>query len=449
MYNQEASQKLNREIAAHIADHDKVFVNGLPDTAQLHKTFHNVMIYNPATEIYLLDTEGRILDYFAPKSIVKLERVNLQPIDDYIADEGHHYCAGDDPRHPGEEKVFSAAKVFEDDVHRGYIYVILGGDKYASATAMLDDSYFMQLGTKGILITLAAALLLGLIIIRLLTRNLNRIVTVVRRFREGDHEARIALQSRGELTHLADDFNQMADTITNYINEIKSVESLRRELIANVSHDLRTPLAAIQGYAETLVIKSDSLTEEEKVRYTNVILQGTEKVKKLVDDLFELSKLETKQVEAQFEHFSLAELVADVSAKYELMAKEQEVELVCQVPRNLPMIRADIALIDRVLQNLVDNALKYTPANGKVTVTLEKNPNGLRVMVADTGLGIPQDDLPYIFDRYRQGRSRKKEGVGLGLAIVKKILELHQTDIAVSSEPNRGTQFSFMLPVMG
>ena len=152
------------------------------------------------------------------------------------------------------------------------------------------------------------------------------------------------------------------------MEEIKSVDRLRKELIANVSHDLRTPLSTIQGYAETLQLKHDSLTPEAQQRYLGTIVKATGHMKQLVEDLFELSKLESNQVQTNFERFNIAELVSDNMQRCELLAREKGVELVVDIPDGVPEIYADIALIDRVLQNLLDNALKHTDAGGSVTL---------------------------------------------------------------------------------
>jgi len=445
MYFQEASQKLNRSIAEHIAQETTPFVEGKTNEEALKHTFHNVMVLNPSIEVYLLDMEGTILSYFAPKSKVKLEQVSLGPVHSFINDPEGGFIMGDDPRNPEVHKVFSAAPVFENDVQQGYIYVVLASEEYTSVAQLLKGSYQLRLAGQTMVVIAIASMLIGLLVLWFLIRNLNRIISTVKRFQKGDHEARIILHSKGELTTLAEAFNAMADTTVKHIREIQSVEELRRELIANVSHDLRTPLSAIQGYAETLVMKAETLNDDEKLRYTNTILEGTHKIKKLVEDLFQLSKLETRQVEAHFESFSLSELLHDVVQKYELLAGQHDITIETKIPQNLPLIYADIALIDRVLQNLIDNALKYTPQGGTVSLELHSGPKDLQVTVADTGVGIPEADLPYIFDRYRKGKAAK-EGVGLGLAIVKKILELHQTDISVQSKNNQGTSFHFALP---
>lgn len=447
MYFQESSQSLNRPIAHRITKEPdfRPFKVGEANKPYLDSLFHNVMVYNPAVEAYLLDTAGNILSFEIPAEKVQLDKVDLEPVKLFLADTASTFVAGTDPRNPGLERPFSVYPVEADGALTGYIYVVLQSEKYEGVMHRLSGSYMLGLGARSTVLVLVVAVLAGLLLVWLLTRNLNRMVKVVRRFRQGDYQARVELKGRGELSQLADDFNQMADTTVKHIREIESVERLRRELIANVSHDLRTPLASIHGFAETLLMKQDDLSPEARIRYTETILKGAERMKKLVDDLFELSKLEAREVTAQFESFNLAELVYDISAKYAILAEQQGVDLQTKIPKDLPMIQADIALMDRVLQNLVDNALKHTPKGGKIVLELVKKSNLMEVRVADTGVGIPASELPYVFDRYRKAGSRKREGAGLGLAIVKKILEMHQAEIFVSSRENEGTEFWFAL----
>lgn len=448
-YLQESSQNLNRGVAHRIAKENYLFKDSVGVDAKRDELFHDVMVLNPSLEVYVVDTLGAIWDYNAPDSIILLKKIDLVPVRSFLADTTESYFAGDNPRHPKIKSPFSAAKVKKDGVLRGYVYVVLQSDEFATVSERLRGSYMLGLGVRSMVLVLLAALVVGLLMVYLLTRNLQSIVKGVRRFRNGDYSARIELRSRGELTNLAADFNDMADTTVKHLNEIKSVEKLRRELIANVSHDLRTPLASIQGYAETLVIKDQQLEPEPRLRYAQVILKSTEHIRKLVDDLFQLSKLETQQISAKFEYFSLPELVYDVSQKYGILAEQQGLRIITDIPHNLPQMFGDIALMDRVLQNLVDNSLRHTPENGTVTISLSQDKNGMKVCVRDTGIGIPEDDLPYIFDRYAMAGKRRKDGSGLGLAIVKKIVEMHNSKVFVSSRLNEGTEFWFHLPLPG
>lgn len=445
-YSQETAQKLSRPLAKRIAKETKPFIDGQLNETELEEVFHNVMILNPSVEVYLLDTTGSILSFFAPFGKVKLDRVDLAPIRNFIADEDL-FVKGEDPRNPGVFKAFSASKVVSDGAFNGYIYVILASEEYTTITGMLENSFRMKLATQSILITLIATLLIGLLTLWYLTRNLNTIIKGVKQFKEGDLNARIDLKSKGELSVLAQNINSMSDTIVANINEIKSVENLRKELITNVSHDLRTPLTSIQGYAETLVMMNKELSEEDQLKYQQIILNSTEKVKKLVDDLFEISKLESNQVKASKEQFSLPEMLSDISAKYELIAQSKKIDLELDIAENTPPIYGDIALIDRVIQNLCDNAIKHTPEGGKITIAVQPKKGQVDVTIKDTGIGIPKEELPYIFERYKKAKGNVQAGSGLGLAIVKKILELHQSEIQVISEVSKGSLFSFSLPV--
>jgi signal transduction histidine kinase len=236
------------------------------------------------------------------------------------------------------------------------------------------------------------------------------------------------------------------------IRELQRQETVRRDLVANVSHDLRTPLASLRGYLETLMIKGDSLPPEEQKMYLAIATQQTERLARLVAELFELAKLEAKDVSVQTESFPVSELIQDVVQKFELDAHRRQLAIRARVEGDLPFVTADIALVERVLQNLIDNALSHTPAGGSVTVTARAREREIAITVADTGSGISKDHLPHIFERlYRADKSRdsRSGGAGLGLAIARQIVELHGGRIAVESELGRGTAFSFSLPLAG
>lgn len=449
-YYQEVNQKLYGGIAEGALKEVKVkpWVNGKVDTLAIQDIMHSMMVVNPSIEVYLLDTKGNIITYVAPKKRVKLKSVNLAPIKTFIAAKEKPFILGDDPRHPNEEQVFSAAPILENEELTGYMYIILASDKQGAVVSTLAGSYILKLGTNLFLLTLIGSLIIGLLAIWLLTKNLRQLIDTVRRFKEGDYEARIPNAEQGDMADLSVNFNEMADTIVTNIDELKSVETLRRELIANVSHDLRTPLAIMQGYVETLLIKEESIQPEERRQYLNTILDSSEKLSGLIKQLFEYSKLEAKQIQPQKEPFHLSDLAQDIFQKYQILAKEKGIKMDLKAPTGLPMVFADLGLVERVIQNLMDNALKFTPAGGKVKIELVGNPQGVEVQIADNGPGIPEDKQAFIFERYRQATNAKEkgQGIGLGLAIVRKILELHNATIQVQSKLNEGTVFMFQLP---
>lgn len=450
MYFQEASQRLNQDVAQHIADENQCFLDGKSNESVLKKVFHDVMVINPSIEVYLLDTEGEILTYFAPNKKIELTHVPLEPINEFLEVGASTFVMGIDPKDGNNMKGFSAAKAFEDTMHCGYIYVILGGEEYRSAAQFVLGSYMLRLGVRSMTITLIAAVLFSLFAIGFITRNLKKIISVIHRFKEGDLNARINLKGKGELKIFADSFNNMADTIVKNIAEMKTMDNLRRDLVANVSHDLRTPLAAIQGYIETILIKADTLSEDERKKYLLTIFNSTERLKTLVAELFELSKLEARETKPNPETFSIAELVQDIQQKNKVIAGQKNIQVEVNFPYDLPLVYADIGMMERVIQNLLDNAIKFTSENGKIFIKLTAGVDAVQFEIQDNGLGIDQNELPHIFDRYhRRDRSSRKdnEGLGLGLTIVKRILEVHNVDIDVKSSQDSGTTFSFYIPV--
>jgi len=224
---------------------------------------------------------------------------------------------------------------------------------------------------------------------------------------------------------------------------------LRRDLIANVSHDLRTPLVSMRGYLEVLAAKGDTIAPEQHRQYLDIVVRQSERLATLIDELFELAKLDFKGVAIAREPFPFGELAVDVVQKFELAAQGRQVALAVDVAPRLPFVDGDLSLIERVLENLIGNALKHTPAGGRVTVRAHREGGRLLAEVADTGRGIPAAELPFIFDRfYRGADGRGSGGAGLGLAITRRIVELHGAEIGVACGPEGGSCFRFALPLV-
>ncbi|MEM9822209.1 MAG: HAMP domain-containing sensor histidine kinase [Bacteroidota bacterium] len=448
MYLHEVNQKLHRDLAAHTVQEVKPQIKEVIDTSKIQEIMHSMMVINPSVEVYLLDTVGNIITYVAPYKKVVREKVDLTPVRQFIANADDPIIMGDDPRNFECQKVFSAAPILENDRLNGYVYIILASEEQQSVWAALRNSYMLKLGANASFVALLGALAIGLLAIWLLTRNLRKIIATVRRFKDGDYQARIPEPEKGNLNVLSLTFNEMADQINSNIEKIQSVEKLRRELIANVSHDLRTPLAIMQGYIETMIMKENDLNHDERRRYLNIVLNSSEKLSKLIGQLFEYSKLEAREITPKKEPFLIAELAQDVVVKYEVLAKEKNIELALDAPQKVPLVFADVALVERVIQNLVDNALKFTPKGGKVSIQLSPKEDEVVVSISDTGPGIPQKDQEFIFERFHQANKikEKSSGAGLGLAIAKKILDIHNSTIKVISRPNEGASFVFDLP---
>jgi len=448
-YSVEVNQRLNRELAQNTADMIKPYIrDGKISDEAIADIMHSMMVINPIVEVYILDTKGKILKYVAPDKVVKLEQVNLAPIQKFISDPEHSIIYGDDPRNPGEYKTFSATEVIENGQLTGYIYIVLASQKYVSNAQAVLGSYILGLSIRSVIVILIISALVGLLAIWLITNRLNPIIHGIDEFRKGNLQARIPVKSETEINRIGMVFNEMADTIEQNIQELKGVDNLRRELISNVSHDLRTPVASIQGYAETLLLKQGKIKEEEQRKYLEVIFKSCGKLKKLVEDLFELSKLQAQQVKPKTEPFSIAELVYDIANKYRIISQKKGISVNTTIAKNVPLVEADISMIDRVLQNLIDNAMKFCQEGDTINIEIDsKLPGKVEVRVADSGQGIRQEDLPNVFQRYYKG-GEDKQSTGLGLAIVQKIIELHHSTIQVFSQYGKGTTFVFDLPVV-
>lgn len=449
MYFAEASQRLNASLARHIV-HDvrPFFVDGRPNQQVLGQLFHDLMVVNPSVEVYLLDAQGTIVAFDAPREKVKLSSVSLKPLQEFFHSDGRKFVLGDNPRDAEKPKVFSAAPIEEGGKVNGYVYVILRGEEFDSIAERILSSHILSIVFRGLLFSILAAGAIGLIAIAMVTRKLHRLTGTALAFKDGDYSRRVQITSHDELDELGRAFNSLADTLSRQVEELQRTDALRRELIANVSHDLRTPLASIRGYLETVLMKEGKLSEEERRNYLEVIFSNTERLSNLIQELFELSKLEAKQTQPHAEPFSLAELANDLVQKFAQIADKKGVRLTTRFSKTLPLVKADIGMIDRVVQNLLDNAITHTDAGGEVRLILEQDGDKLRMCIEDTGVGIEPGDLPYVFDRFYQARRRGKTGgAGLGLAIVRKILEAHGESISVESIVNEGTRFIFELPL--
>ena len=445
----ESEQKLNQDLAQVMAVDFQPFLVDSIDHAMIREKIELLIGINPRIDIYLLGSTGMIKALFIESGQEPVQRVlDVEPMNRMMAGESLPILA-DDPLEIGGMKPFSVAPLEIMGEKGCYLYIVLGSERYDSIAAMVRDSYIMRTLARSLGIVALIGALVGLLLFAFITRRLRNMNQVVADFAKGEYGNRIEKTSSDEFGQLATTFNQMADTIEANIEKLQQNDQLRRELIANVSHDLRGPLASIQGYLETILMKKDEVDKEQLIQYVETGLANTQKLNKLVSELFELSKLDAKQVQLQAEKFSVSDLVQDVAAQFKPEAEAAQVRLELDLTENAPMVYGDIALVERAISNLIDNAIRYTPAGGEVRIIPTINGDGVGVTVADTGVGIAPDHLPRIFDRFfRADESRAADygGAGLGLAIAKKIVELHNSTLLVDSIVNQGTTFSFTLP---
>jgi len=266
----------------------------------------------------------------------------------------------------------------------------------------------------------------------------------------------VAEARRRRQARLAAELEQMAAQLAQQAQQLQRAERAQSELLARVSHDLRTPLASMQGYLELLMLQRGKLDPAEEHNYLQTALRQSERLSRLVRDLFELTRLESIEVPPAGEDFALADLAHDTVQGFAREAGQRALQLAVAPPTDdrswaALVVHADIGLIARALQGVVENALRHTPAGGSVTIELGRSAGRARIVVNDTGEGIAAEALPSLFERYRHddrvGGGGPQGHGGLGLAIARRIARLHGGELCVASERGRGTQVSLDLPL--
>ncbi len=446
-----ADQRLNRDLARTLAPQFQPHLRTGIDQEAITGIIEDLTVVNRRIDVYLLGSQGMIKGAFVePGETVAMPTVDVEPLDRLMAGAEDFPIFGDDPLHPGGRRPFSVAPVSIMGETGCYLYITLGTDAYDSALALLRESFVARGTLRALPLALFLTALAGLVLFGFVTRRLRRMTAVVEEFEAGDYDRRVPVTSDDEIGQLAASFNRMADTIVGNLDELRRNDRLRRDLVANVSHDLRSPLASIQGYLETVLMKADDLSGEEQARYLGIALRNANRLSSLVGELFDLSKFDAQQVQPRVEPFSVAELAQDVVAQFQPRAQEQGVALAARLSAGLPLVYADIGLIERVISNLTDNALRHTPPGGHVEVAPGREHGRVVVRISDTGCGIEEADQARIFERFfRNDEARTSTaagGAGLGLAITKKILDLHGCSVRVESTPGEGTTFVFDLP---
>ncbi len=306
----------------------------------------------------------------------------------------------------------------------------------------------------GLLLGFAGSLSLafGLTLAASMSRSIVGLSTGAAELARGNLGARVPVQDRsGELADLARAFNQMAARLEEAFAQERRLEGKRRDLVAAVSHDLRTPLASMRAIVEAL---ADGLVSDRDtvVRYLHTMRGQIQDLSALIDDLFELSQLDRAERGLELESASLRDLISDTLESHRAQAEQKGVRLQGHVDTVVDPVSLNPQKMQRVLGNLMQNAIGFTPAGGVVTITADRVPDGVQVEVRDTGQGIGRDELPRVFDWFYRGepsRSRTTRGAGLGLAIARSIVEAHGGRIWVESTVGNGSTFRFVIPKTG
>ena len=487
-YFLEFTQQLNSSIAMYMADNANLIRNNQPDLTALASLASHVMVINPSVEVYLLDLEGKLL---APEissnsdelqAPTKLSPVELNPIKEFLQADATYPIVGTNPKNADSKSIFSAAPLYTSNSiagqrqQLGYVYVVLAGERHQSLLNSLSGSYSLKSLYLTLAGTLLFALLAGIAVFFQLTRRLRQLTKNAGRWQEsmdnlsqqGESQLPEGVykfpiidspslsRSYDEIDVLSATYESMTAQLVSQFHHLRDSDKNRRELFANISHDLRTPLTTMQSYLETLVLRDDSLSNGDRKKFLTTAHKQSVRLKKLVMQLFELSKLSSGSVVLQSETFSLLELAYDCVQQFDLEASAKKIRLSVQPDgdefRQFEVF-ADIALVQRVFENLFVNALRFTPDGGCISIELSRTDTDyVDVAIRDTGSGIPEEQIVRLFTRHCPDiifGENTNGNAGLGLSIVKHIVELHGCDVSLTSDPCAGTLVEFSLPVPG
>jgi len=446
-------QRENADIAANLSNEITQTVSGEIDGHFIEQLFRTMSVVNPDVRLYLLDAEGNIIANSVEDKRQVLERVDPEPLRQFLSPERQFPLFAPDPLAQDALVTFSVAELNASDKLMGYLYITLNaqGDESTGNPRKLIST----IGISALLGSLFVSLLAGLYIFRRITSRLQILSSEIETFRESDFRTTASdIDLSGdsaddEISRLGASYHEMANRIVDQIQLLEAQDKNRRTFIANISHDLRTPLTATQGYIEMLLHKNDALSADQREQYLSVALKNSNRLKVLIRDLFELAKLDERADALEMEVVSLSEVIGDVHQGCLPQAIEKNIELACEGADKQVCAIADIALIDRAVSNLLVNAIQYTPCDGEVKVKIASNDisDRVEVCVQDNGPGIAPEEMNKIFKRFHRADNEHDESgnAGLGLAITQRIIELHGDTLRVENTGN-GTRFSFYLP---
>ncbi len=422
---------------------------------QIETQFEQLLLLEPSSALYLIDNQGLVrVGYSKQRSIGGSSHVDLAPIRQLLGNPDGKIEYGSDPDFPDMKCLFAAAPIYDGKVQSGYLYMLMRPPE-TNPGQLLASSYANR---TALLVALSASLLSALfvlIVMAQITRPLRRLASAADRVRAAGIEdipdaASFPHQDRrDEIGHLSRAFRDMVQRLHEQVQRVRRMDATRRDWVASISHDLRTPLTSLTGHLETVILRGERLGEVERERFLRVALKNAQHLDRLSASLFDFARLDSDAVRLEKAPTHLGELIDDIAQRFAPAAETRGVHIDSSYPDALPLAQVDAALIERAIANLMENALRYTPAGGTIRLVAQPEDGGIAVIVSDTGAGISPADIAKVFERFFQG-SQQREGrghAGLGLAIVKRVAELHRGYVRASNQPQGGACFTLWLPM--
>lgn len=402
---------------------------------------------SPGLAVYLVDEKGEIVRSAPAKTTLLRNRLPLDVIDRALSPflpVMPFY--GPDPA--ADELVpFAAASCYFGG-RPGYLYLTVRSDASRFLATWDGAVHLAKVLLPAFLTITGGGIFVLWIFATYLSLNFKKLTQAARHFENGRYNERVPVFSDDEVGYLASSFNRMAASIVENEEQLKRIERDRRAMVANIAHDLRTPLTSIQGFLQTIAIRGDQIDPQQRRRFFSIIERSSDRQRLLLENLHALSGLDAQERLPERTSLLLGALAADVCASFEPAARDKSIVLSYHADPGDTTVFADQQMMERVVANLISNAIKYTPDGGSVSVRVRPTADGARFEVSDTGIGIPEEDLPQVFDdffRVKQDIYENPGGTGLGLAIVRRMVELHGSRMKVASTLGAGTSFWFDL----
>jgi len=450
--------------------YDNIFEMHQRQPQEFNQFLRNLVLFEPDTQLYLLDAQGTVLSSTGNTQLPPGFKVRLAPVQEAAGNPDMPYVMGDDPERMDAGAIIAArvvrrALIRNDEPVAGYLYLVCHKPVLPEGRLQVLGSSIAKPALVAILGVVLLATALTMWIVATVTRPLRQLTQAVASISQGglDDGARDAPERHlpprtpDEFGQLTGAFAMMLDTVRRQWTALRRLDHFRREGVSNLSHDLRSPLTATTACLETLEGRwqGDAARTDDRA-LVEMALRNTRNAARLVQSLGDLALLDEPTFRLRSEVLDVGELLDDIAVRFGQRAASQGVQLQAQHPAEPnarpPVVALDIELFERAIANLVDNALKFCRAGDSVSLSARMRGDRVEVCVADTGPGIPEADVPHLFDRFYQARqsvapSTGAGGKGLGLAIVKRIAELHAGEVRVDSTPGQGTRVTLVLPL--
>ena len=471
-----AFQRFEHETTFHRADaflgrvvdmYDNIFEMHQREPQQFNQFLRNLVLFEPDTQLYLLDAEGTVLSSTGSAVLPPGFKVRLEPVRQAASNPDMPYVMGDDPERMDAGAIIAAravrrAVIRNDEPVAGYLYLVCHKPVLPQGRLEVLGSSIAKPALVAIIGVVVLATLMAAWIIATVTRPLRQLTRAVASISRdgledgapGAPEALLPARTGDEFGKLTQAFALMLETVRRQWAALRRLDHFRREGVSNLSHDLRSPLTATAACLETLEGRwqGDAARAADRELVT-MALRNTHNAARLVQSLGDLAQLDEPEFRLRCERLDAGELLDDIAVRFGQRAHSQGVVLqaVHDAHGPPPVVALDVELFERAIANLVDNALKFCRSGDRIDLSAQARGDAVEVVVSDTGPGIPEADLPHLFDRFYQARqsvapSTGDGGKGLGLAIVKRIAELHGGTVRVDNRAAGGTQILLRLP---